>query len=65
VNLTINGVRHTVDDGLTLADLLARWPVKGPVATEVNGELIARRQRDSHALREGDVVRIVPIPPGG
>ena len=43
MTLTINGERREVADGLTVATLVAQLGIRGRVAVELNGEVLARR----------------------
>jgi sulfur carrier protein len=55
--ITLNGEPRTVDEGATLADLVAALGVTPQsLATAVNGEFVPRGARASRPLREGDAV---------
>jgi len=66
MNVTVNGERQTVPDGVTvrgLVELLAL--TEGPVAVERNGDVVPRAEHASTRLGEGDVVEIVHFVGGG
>lgn len=66
MNLTINGTVQNLPDGTTVAQLLERLelaPIR--VAVEVNEELVARRDFEAAALRDGDRMEIVTLVGGG
>jgi sulfur carrier protein len=55
--ITLNGEPRAVDEGSTLADLVAALGVPPQsLATAVNGEFVPRGARASLPLREGDAV---------
>ena len=57
ITILVNGARHDVATGATLADFVASIePLPPALATAVNGEFIATSARATHALREGDAV---------
>ena len=57
ITILVNGARHDVAIGATLADFVASiQPLPPALATAVNGEFVAKSARASHALREGDAV---------
>ena len=57
VQITVNGVTRTVNPDTTLAELVATLgQLPQVLATAVNGEFVARTQRDAHRLCDGDAV---------
>jgi sulfur carrier protein len=55
--ITVNGQPHRVPDATSLAELLARLGhAADSLATAVNGEFVARGQREQRVLRAGDQV---------
>ena len=57
ITILVNGARHDVVTGATLADFVASIePLPPALATAVNGEFVAKSARTSHVLREGDAV---------
>jgi len=66
MRLTINGDARDVPDTLNVRELIALLDLAaGPVAVEVNREVIPRAEHERHALRAGDVVEIVHLVGGG
>ncbi len=66
MRITVNGQPETLDEELTVADLLARrdlQPVR--VAVEINEELVPRAAFCETAVRSGDCVEIVTFVGGG
>lgn len=57
IEISVNGERRRLDDTASLAmlvELLGQAPAA--LATAVNGDFVAREQRASCGLQEGDVV---------
>lgn len=55
-----------VADALTVRGLVVLLELTaGPVAVEVNREVVPRAGHEHHVLREGDVVEIVHLVGGG
>jgi sulfur carrier protein len=55
--ITLNGEPRSVDEGATLADLVAALgATPQSLATAVNGEFVPRAARAGVQLREGDAV---------
>ncbi len=69
MNLTVNGQPESqaADTGaLTVADLLERHGLDGqPVAVEVNGNVVPRRDHTGTTLKDGDTVELVTLVGGG
>jgi len=66
VELTVNGARCDVPDGLTVRGLVEHLGLtEGPVAVEVNRAIVPRAQHAEHPVRPGDVVEIVHFVGGG
>lgn len=66
MRLTVNGDPVELPAPLTLATLAARLALSGQrVAFEVNGTIVPRSQRDTHALRDGDRVEVISAIGGG
>lgn len=64
--VTVNGEAHELDDGTTVAALVARFNLAPPrVAVEVNEDLVPRRNYETTALKDGDRVEIVTFVGGG
>lgn len=66
MTLTVNGKPMELDDGATIRDLLARMALPGgPVAVEVNRDVVPRARHAETPLREGDQVEVVTLVGGG
>lgn len=66
VRIVVNGEEREVRIGATVADLLADLGLtKGPVAVEVNREIVPRSRHAEQALASGDRVEIVTMVGGG
>jgi sulfur carrier protein len=66
VQVIINGERHSLSEGLSLADLLHQLRInQRRVAIEVNREIVARELYAAHTLTEGDEIEIVHFVGGG
>ncbi len=66
MRIQINGEPQSLDDGLTVADLLARFELAPQrVAVEINEELAPRATFAERQLAEGDRVEIVTLVGGG
>ncbi len=66
VDVTINGERQALSEGLSLADLLHQLRLnQRRVAIEVNREIVARELYDVHTLTDGDEIEIVHFVGGG
>jgi len=66
MNITLNGQGETVDEGLTVLDLLAArdlQPVR--VAVEINEELVPRKTFAEARIHTGDRIEIVTFVGGG
>lgn len=66
MHLTINGEPREVPDLVTVGGLLARLGLdRGPVAVEVNRQVVPRGEHAGHGLHPGDIVEIVHLVGGG
>ncbi|HEX4514660.1 MAG TPA: sulfur carrier protein ThiS [Polyangiaceae bacterium] len=66
MRLTINGEAKDVPATMTVAELVAHLGLgEGPVAVELNREIVPRAQHASRTIAEGDVVEIVHMVGGG
>lgn len=64
--IQLNGERHEVREGSTIADLLASQDLIGKrVAVERNGEIVPRSQHTQQILHAGDAIEIVHAIGGG
>ena len=66
MRVTINGTEHTLDEGLTIVQLLVQLG-KNPkfLAVERNFELVPRTQHAECFIAEGDTIEIVTLVGGG
>ena len=62
----VNGEPRALDDGATVADLVAALDL-GPrrIAIEVNRAVVPRAEYPATALREGDAVEVIHFVGGG
>ena len=66
MEVTVNDRRRSLDDGATVAQLLAALDLTDKhVAVEVNLELVPRQEHAACALADGDRVEIVTLVGGG
>lgn len=65
VEIVCNGQIEDLETGATIADLLGRMRLSGPVAVEVNEQLARREQHGQWVLSEGDRVEVVTLVGGG
>jgi sulfur carrier protein len=66
MEVTINGQAREVPDDLTVQALVAHLGLnEGPVAVEINEEVVTRARHSEHRVRAGDKVEIVHFVGGG
>ena len=66
MRLTVNGEARDVPDALTVRALIEHLGlVEGPVAVELNREVVPRARHESTALAANDVVEILHFVGGG
>jgi sulfur carrier protein len=66
MEITINGARRVVPDGLTVRGLVEHLELtEGPVAVEVNLAIVPRARHADHPVAPGDVIEIVHFVGGG
>jgi len=66
MKITVNEQSRQIDDGATVAALLAELGLADRhVAVEVNLELVPRAEHASHQLADGDRLEIVTLVGGG
>jgi sulfur carrier protein len=65
MQLTINGKQEDVPDGLSVRALLDHLGLTGPVAVELNREIVPRAEHAARPVEGGDVVEIVHFVGGG
>ena len=66
MNLTVNGDPVELDDGLSVAALVAeRAPDHRRIAVAVNADVVPRSAWPTTALRDGDAVEVLVAVAGG
>ena len=66
MHIQVNGERHELPDGQSVADLLQRLELTGRrLAVELNQDIVPRSQHASTLLAEGDQVEVVHAIGGG
>jgi sulfur carrier protein len=66
MQVIVNGAPCDVPDALTVTGLLAHLGLtEGPVAVEINREIVPRAEHAEHAVHAGDVLEIVHFVGGG
>jgi sulfur carrier protein len=66
MEITVNGVRQMVPDGLTVRALVEHLGLtEGPVAVEVNRAIVPRARHAEHPVAQGDAIEIVHFVGGG
>lgn len=66
VAITVNGMPREIDSGLDVQGLLKLLSIhSGPVAVEVNGDIVPRSQHADYQLQADDKVEIVQAIGGG
>ncbi len=66
MEVTLNGEKKDVPPGLTVRGLIEHLGLtEGPVAVEVNREIVPRAEHATHAVREGDAIEVVHFVGGG
>lgn len=66
MEITVNGVSQEVPEGLTVQGLVLHLGLtEGPVAVELNREIVPRASHATQPVAPGDVVEIVHFVGGG
>ena len=65
MKIVLNGEPADVGDGETLGDLVERLNLGGPVAAQVNEEIVRREDFSSRNLKDGDQVELFRVMGGG
>ena len=65
INITINGEKQTLNEGVSVLALLERRKQAAGVAVAVNGEFVPKSQHSTRLLQNGDEVDIVAPMQGG
>jgi sulfur carrier protein len=66
MQVTVNGAAREVPEGITVRGLIEHLGLdEGPVAVEINREIVPRARHGEHPVGAGDVVEIVHFVGGG
>ncbi|MEO6418808.1 MAG: sulfur carrier protein ThiS [Polyangiaceae bacterium] len=66
MRVTLNGEARDIPDGLTVRGLVEHLALTGgPVAVEVNQEVVVRAEHAVRLVAEGDAIEIVHFVGGG
>jgi sulfur carrier protein len=66
MDVTLNGEVRAVPDGLTVRALLDHLGLtEGPVAVEINREVVPRAEHASRGVVAGDAIEVVHLVGGG
>ena len=66
MEVTVNGSSRDVPDDLTVKDLVVHLGLTdGPVAVEINREIVPRAEHASRKVSSGDAIEIVHFVGGG
>jgi sulfur carrier protein len=66
MEVTVNGARREVPEGLTVRALVEHLGLtEGPVAVEINRTVVPRAHHALHPITPGDVIEIVHFVGGG
>ena len=66
MDVVVNGSPREIPDGLTVKDLVAHLGLAGgPVAVEINREIVPRAEHATRPVAKGDAIEIVHFVGGG
>ncbi|HEY8041156.1 MAG TPA: sulfur carrier protein ThiS [Polyangiaceae bacterium] len=66
MQVTVNGAPREVPDGVTVRGLVEHLGLtEGPVAVEVNREIVPRARHAEHRVAPGDEIEVVHFVGGG
>jgi len=66
MQVVVNGETRDVGDAKSVRDVVVQLGLtEGPVAVELNREIVPRAEHASRAVQEGDVLEIVHFVGGG
>lgn len=65
MNIILNGQPTKIDKGEALNKLVEKLKLDGPVAAQVNEEIIPLDKRETLSLKEGDCVELFRMMGGG
>jgi sulfur carrier protein len=66
IAIVVNGTEHTIDEGITLVQLIDQMGLAGKrVAVERNREIVPRAKHGAVAVAAGDRIELVTFVGGG
>lgn len=66
MQVVVNGSARDVPDALTVKDLVVHLGLaEGPVAVEINREIVPRAEHAARKVASGDIIEIVHFVGGG
>jgi sulfur carrier protein len=66
MKVSVNGDGREVPDGVTVRELIVHLGLtEGPVAVEINREIVPRARHAEHRVMAGDAIEIVHFVGGG
>ena len=66
MKVSVNGDGREVPDGVTVRELIVHLGLtEGPVAVEVNREVVPRARHAEHRVMPGDAIEVVHFVGGG
>ena len=67
MRIVLNGENHELvsSEPITIVAFLGRLGLSGPVAVEVNREIVPRAEHGTSQIKEGDTVEVVHLVGGG
>lgn len=66
MDITVNGKKQSVDDNLTITELLIQLALKpGITIVERNGEIVERDSYDDIRIADNDILELIRMVGGG
>ena len=66
IRISLNGKTQSINAGMTVTDLLAKWRMKPELVTvEINEEILQKLDYESTQIKDGDHVEFVFYMGGG
>jgi len=65
IKIVLNGKNTDISEGEVLGDIVERLKLDGPVAAQVNEEIVRREDFSARELKEGDQVELFRVMGGG
>jgi sulfur carrier protein len=66
MKVSVNGAGRDVPEGMTVRELIVHLGLtEGPVAVEVNREVVPRARHGEHRVMPGDAIEVVHFVGGG